>query len=215
MWFWLHCLHPKIAEFGQIIVRKGCEVYLANRVKDRALAYRKLLAGIFAAVAVVCGASVSALGTFDPFMSENTPIKGIKVAELRVIGGVNDVAMLWSTATEGSPALTILDVEDPTANDALEVYFDRPLPSGDIEIKGATISALIKGEPLFSPLEGLPNVAWKGKTCVGCHAWDRANLCEQAERYTKASGEAALGKKHPYGGSFKRNLTHWANGGCQ
>jgi hypothetical protein len=186
-----------------------------TRIKDLALAYRKFITGMIAAVALICGASVSALGSFDPTMPDRTKSQGVKVAELRIIGGLEDVAMLWPATTEGSPALTILDVEDPSAVDALDVYFDRPLPSGDIEIKGATISALIKGEPLFSPIEGLPDVAWKGKTCVGCHAWERANLCEQAERYTKASGEAALGKKHPYGGSFKRNLKHWANGGCQ
>ena len=143
-------------------------------------------------------------------------------AELSVVGSTleaapgDNVAMLWPADGSLEPALTILDVEGHAGAEAYgPVFFDQPLPTGGLMVKGATIEALIMGAPEFPPIDGLPEIAWKDKQCSDCHQWQRANLCEQGAHYGGSRGSAALTKKHPYGGSFKRNLMVWAEGGCQ
>ncbi|MEM9583116.1 MAG: caspase family protein [Pseudomonadota bacterium] len=101
------------------------------------------------------------------------------------------------------------------SNVPLPVFFDQPMPEGIEEILGKTIMQAAAGNPLFSPIEGLPPEAWQTKVCSDCHQWTRDDLCAQANTYVAQSETRALDKMHPYGGSFKRNLKTWAQGGCQ
>ena len=95
-----------------------------------------------------------------------------------------------------------------------QLTFDTPLISDDTDINGKTLAELAKGTPLFSPLDGLPDAVWKGKTCSSCHAWGRDALCTQGATYLNVKTAAAVNKKHPFGGGFKRNLMTWAEQGC-
>ncbi len=107
-------------------------------------------------------------------------------------------------------------VEEPaTELPATTVLFDVPLATGDPEIVGQTLAELIKGNPLFPPVEGLPESYWKDQQCSNCHDWQRVNLCEQANTYLSDAGSENLTKQHPYGGTFKQNLRSWAQGGCE
>ena len=96
-----------------------------------------------------------------------------------------------------------------------EVTFAAPLTARSPEVMGKSIEELIKGSPLYPPIEGLPESFWKAQDCSNCHEWNPANLCEQANFYLSDAGAANLTKQHPYGGTFKLNLAQWARGGCQ
>ncbi len=107
-------------------------------------------------------------------------------------------------------------VDQPAAPvETSAVFFDVPLQNGDPEIVGQTLAELIKGNPLFPPVEGLPESYWKDQECSNCHDWQRANLCDQANTYLSDAGSQNLEKQHPYGGTFKQNLQSWARGGCE
>lgn len=94
------------------------------------------------------------------------------------------------------------------------VAFDTPLGVGDPEIATRSIAEIITGSPLFPPIDGLPDIAWKDKACASCHHWNQENLCTQAKTYL-ADGKAALAKNHPLGGAFKQVLAIWARDGCK
>lgn len=94
------------------------------------------------------------------------------------------------------------------------VAFNTPLGAGDPELATRSISDLISASPRFPPIEGLPEAAWKDKTCASCHQWEQANLCTQAQTYMNDQTRA-LTKEHPFGGVFKQLLRIWAEGGCQ
>lgn len=94
------------------------------------------------------------------------------------------------------------------------VFFNRPVKFGDPAIDGKSIAQLIKGEPLFSPVEGLDKSVWEGKHCDGCHEWNQARLCEQAKNFA-ANDVSVLRLQHPLGTRFKVALARWAQGGCQ
>ena len=91
--------------------------------------------------------------------------------------------------------------------------FTTPFPSGE-GITGMTLEELVKGSPLFPPIDGIPEAMWKGQLCSNCHEWTREALCDQAKTYLAESAERALAKPHPYGGVFKQGLKGWAAGGC-
>lgn len=97
------------------------------------------------------------------------------------------------------------------ASDA--VKFSEPITSGAYPVIGHSLAELIAGVPLFPPIEGLEESAWK-KTCNNCHKWDKQTLCVQAGVYAK-DPKAALRIKHPYGGPEKVAMMKWAEGGCQ
>ncbi|CTQ57645.1 putative protein containing caspase domain protein [Roseibium album] len=94
------------------------------------------------------------------------------------------------------------------------VAFNKPLGAGGPELATRSISDLISASPQFPPIEGLPEAAWKDKTCASCHQWEQANLCTQAKTYVDDKTRA-LSKDHPFGGVFKQLLQVWAEGGCQ
>lgn len=106
----------------------------------------------------------------------------------------------------------------PAATEAVpdgdDVFFNRPLTHGGDEIVGRTIEELIAGSPVYPPIEGLPESVWKGQQCSHCHEWNQERLCTQANTYLADAGTRALGKEHPFGGGFKRNLRNWARAGC-
>ena len=94
------------------------------------------------------------------------------------------------------------------------ILFDEPIQANIPEIANRSIADLIKGSPLHPPIENLPDVFWKGKTCSNCHQWQEDNLCEQAKTYL-ADRPDAVYKPHPYGGAFKAALRIWARDGCR
>lgn len=120
------------------------------------------------------------------------------------------IDLLWSelNAPEKAP------VEQTASLVSASLTFTTPLTEGTADIIGKTFEDLIKGKPLFPPIEGLPEQVWKSKDCSSCHEWQQANLCEQAHTYASDVGSENLTKKHPYGGSFKLNLRTWAAHGC-
>lgn len=117
------------------------------------------------------------------------------------------------TAVAVSEPEAVEDTGSP--QNPMPVYFDQPMQEGVAEIVGKTLLQAAGGNPLFAPIEGLPESMWKDQECGSCHQWDRSSLCDQAMTYLKQSASRALQKPHPYGGSFKRNLRTWAKGDCQ
>lgn len=101
----------------------------------------------------------------------------------------------------------------PASQTPETVLFDKPLGFGNPEIASRSIAELITGSPLFPPIEGLPEAAWKDQHCAACHNWEKSNLCDQASTYV-ANNTRALEKQHPLGGSFKDALRIWARDGC-
>ncbi|WP_109466713.1 caspase family protein [Albibacillus kandeliae] len=94
------------------------------------------------------------------------------------------------------------------------VTFTSPIPSDTPQVNGRSIAQLIDSEPLFPPIEGLPETYWKGQHCSNCHQWTEERICTQAQTYLSPELQHSLDKKHPLGGSFKRALKVWAEGGC-
>jgi len=95
------------------------------------------------------------------------------------------------------------------------MFFNQPLTEGPSEIVGKTILEIIELSPLFPPIDGLPDAAWKNRSCSTCHKWTRDTLCTQAATYIKEGGARALRKEHPFGGSLKRHLRLWAENDCK
>ncbi len=95
------------------------------------------------------------------------------------------------------------------------VLFDVPIAQGIPEIVGKTIMQVTELSPIFPPIEGLPEPLWKTEKCSSCHQWTRHDLCEQAKFYLTQNTSRSTSQSHPFGGSFKRNLKHWAGGGCK
>lgn len=140
---------------------------------------------------------------------------------VQVLAAEQSAAVLTIPAEDitapGSDVATEIAAVTPTdtaATEPVAVSFATPLVQGDPAIVGKTIAELIKGSPLFPPVEGLPESFWKDQTCSACHAWDEANLCAQANTYLTEAGSVNLTKQHPYGGTFKQNIRDWAIGGC-
>jgi uncharacterized caspase-like protein len=98
---------------------------------------------------------------------------------------------------------------------AAELSFQSAIAEGTPEITGKSIEQLILGEPLYPPIEGLPDEAWKGQKCSSCHQWEKANLCEQGTFYVNEPSFTAAEKQHPLGGAFKLTLRRWAELGCR
>ncbi|WP_235981610.1 caspase family protein [Methylobrevis albus] len=93
------------------------------------------------------------------------------------------------------------------------VFFDAPVLFGDPTIDGMSLSQLIEGKPLYSPVEGLPREYWDAQ-CSSCHQWTRDRLCVQGRTYQTA-GENVLRLEHPYGARFKVALGEWARNECR
>lgn len=94
------------------------------------------------------------------------------------------------------------------------IYFDKPIGIGPVPVNGRSIEELIRGKPLFSPIEGLDKSLWE-KDCSSCHQWNRESLCDQGKTYAGQNIRLVLRHPHPYGGPFKLAITRWAAKGCQ
>jgi hypothetical protein len=90
--------------------------------------------------------------------------------------------------------------------------FDQPIPFGPFPVNGRSLKEMIDTEPLFSPLDGLPEELWK-KKCTTCHQWDQARLCAQGATYIQ-SPRNVLRVPHPFGGALKLAMMRWAQSGC-
>ncbi|WP_292081793.1 caspase domain-containing protein [Mesorhizobium sp.] len=119
-----------------------------------------------------------------------------------------------SAQTDDQLALNALREKIPKLATDGPIFFDRPVKFGDAAIDGKSIAQLIKGQPLFSPVEGLDKSVWQGKHCDGCHEWNEARLCEQAKNFA-ANDVSILRLQHPLGTRFKVALARWAQGGCK
>ncbi|MCA0012047.1 caspase domain-containing protein [Mesorhizobium sp. B292B1B] len=126
----------------------------------------------------------------------------------------NATANPAGSADESELALNILRQKIPKLASDDPIFFDRPINFGDPEIDGKSIAELIKGEPRFSPVEGLDNSVWKGKHCSGCHDWNETRLCDQAKNFA-TNDVSVLRLQHPLGTRFKVALAKWAQGGCK
>lgn len=113
------------------------------------------------------------------------------------------------TATSSAEQLALANTPSET------ITFETPLRRGASEIQGRSIEELVQLIPLYAPIEGLPDELWKDQPCANCHEWTPSALCTQAKTYMEQTTQRALGKPHPFGGSFKQNLRDWASGGCQ
>ncbi|HUG61383.1 MAG TPA: caspase domain-containing protein [Methylomirabilota bacterium] len=109
-------------------------------------------------------------------------------------------------------ALNLLRKQIPKIETEGPVFYDRPVRFGDVAIDGKSISELIQGKPLYSPIEGLDPAAWDTQ-CTSCHAWTRETLCEQSMTYAKID-VSVMRLPHPYGTRFKVALSDWAKNGC-
>ena len=98
---------------------------------------------------------------------------------------------------------------------ASDVTFTGLIKFGPPEIVDHSIESLISSQPLFAPIEGLPEEAWKGLVCSNCHQWEKAALCDQGKFYVAQEPPEALEAQHPLGGAFKLTLKRWAEQGCQ
>lgn len=131
--------------------------------------------------------------------------------ELTTLAAKTPAVEVAVAAPEPDPApVAEVEVAEPTS-----MLYDTPLPNGVEGVKGRSIAQLIKGGPLFPPIDGIPESMWKGQTCSNCHSWTRAALCDQGKTYLSQNGERALAKNHPLGGPFKRALKIWASGDCR
>lgn len=121
-------------------------------------------------------------------------------------------------APHSQPALAARQTDDQLALNALREKFRSWRRMGRsfsiARSSSATRRSTIKGEPLFSPVEGLYKSVWQGKHCDGCHQWNETRLCEQAKNFA-ANDVSVLRLQHPLGTRFKVALARWAQGGCQ
>ncbi|MDN5786416.1 hypothetical protein [Pseudorhodobacter sp.] len=117
--------------------------------------------------------------------------------------------------TAALPETTVASPEPGTTASQTGIGFETQLHSPGTPVDGKTIAELIKGSPLFPPIEGIPENMWKNQTCSNCHQWTKEALCTQGATYTGPNGPHSLAKLHPYGGAFKAALLTFALEGCQ
>jgi hypothetical protein len=96
-----------------------------------------------------------------------------------------------------------------------DITFTTPLAAGEEGVKGRSIADLLEGSPLYAPIEGLPDEAWKGQPCATCHQWTAKDLCDQGNTLNRPDMAARLDLPHPYGPAFKLALRTFATGGCR
>ena len=90
--------------------------------------------------------------------------------------------------------------------------FSTPMRGITDELNGRSIESLLKVQPTYPPILGLPDKLWKNRACTSCHKWKRANLCTQAKTY---QGRDKPDFPHPHGPQFHVVLKVWGETGCQ
>lgn len=111
-------------------------------------------------------------------------------------------------------ALNMLRQQIPKLDSDEPIFFDKPVHFGDPAIDNKSIAELVKGKPLFPPIEGLDKSIWADRHCSGCHQWTQERLCEQAQTYAKVD-VSVLRLQHPLGVRFKVALGKWAKNECR
>ncbi len=127
----------------------------------------------------------------------------------------SELALLALNPPDDPAPVAMADPAPLPVADLTGLTFATPFPVGE-HTKGKSIAQLIAtASPQFAPMEGLPEEAWRDKSCANCHAWTEDSLCDQAKTYTKPEAAEALTKPHPLGETFKIGLKEWALGGCK
>jgi hypothetical protein len=116
-----------------------------------------------------------------------------------------------SASTTPSPSMRPSHTSAATDPDNV-LRFTQPVPFGPFPVNGRSLKELAESQPLFPPLEGIPDEMWK-KPCATCHKWNQARLCEQGKTYAQ-SARQVLRHQHPFGGAYKIALMKWAKSGC-
>lgn len=134
------------------------------------------------------------------------------------------LATFPESSLRGEAEEKLRKLQADTARGALEaqifaaldpITFSAPLEFGAETIVGLSIQQIMtEASPMFPPVEGLPASVWEGQSCDNCHGWTREMLCTQGEVYINMDPERYQTKPHPFGGSFKINLRHWAQNDC-
>ena len=128
-----------------------------------------------------------------------------------------DIAALTSappaTAPNPQPAPAAANVPPPDVFGNGVITFTGKITAGPTPVNGSSLAQLIAGLPIYPPIEGLPDAAWK-KTCNNCHQWNQQSLCVQAKLYAE-DPKMTMRIQHPYGGPEKIAMMKWAQGGCQ
>jgi hypothetical protein len=96
-----------------------------------------------------------------------------------------------------------------------DITFTTPLTAGVDGVAGRSLADLLAATPLYPPIEGLPDEAWKDQPCTACHQWTVMDLCEQGKTLNRPEMDSRLDLPHPYGPAFKRALRTFAQGGCR
>lgn len=137
-----------------------------------------------------------------------------------VVGESDQPAAGGQTQTAAAPpagqdqaAIDALRAQIPELPTDAPIFFDIPIQFGDPAIDGKSISMLIQGKPLFSPVEGLEHKLWDNH-CSACHQWTKERLCEQAKMYV-TKDTMIMRLPHPLGTRFKVALGRWAQNDCQ
>lgn len=138
-----------------------------------------------------------------------------EIATIRDQQGSQKPAAAAEAEQQTEVAMTSQEPATITTGTEQTITFTSPLTVGSEQIVGRSIEELLAGSPLYPPVEGLPESYWAEETCSSCHQWTQEALCTQAQIYISANAERSLAKQHPYGGTFKKNLSAWAEGGCQ
>jgi len=143
-----------------------------------------------------------------PQDSANTPPSGSSadVSDSKTTEPVTPQAATPQAPAPSEPAT------DVTAAMEGILKFTEPVPYGAHQVRGKSLKELVEGEPLFPPIEGLPENLWK-KKCSSCHKWTAKLLCEQGQSYIPRAAEI-FRHQHPYGGAYKLSLMRWAKTGC-
>jgi hypothetical protein len=152
--------------------------------------------------------------------NKRTAMDGWAIKSALQPAGASDVAVLSAPAPvppSPSPAATP-PASAPSAPAAAAsgpdtVTFNGIIKEGPTPINGSSLAKLIQSIPVFSPIAGLPEDAWK-KTCNNCHQWNQQSLCVQAKLYVN-NPKMMLRIQHPFGGPEKVAMMKWAQGGCK
>ncbi len=89
--------------------------------------------------------------------------------------------------------------------------FSKPMRGISDELNGRSIESMLKIQPTFPPILGLPDRTWKNRACTACHKWKKENLCTQAQTYQFRDKPDF---PHPHGPQFHVALKIWGENGC-
>ena len=152
--------------------------------------------------------------------SQRTAMDGWAIKSGLQLAGSSDVTALNAPAPpaaapkpQPAPAPAAANTPPPDIFGHSVITFTGKITEGPTPVNGSSLAQLITGTPIYPPIDGLPDAAWK-KTCNNCHQWNQQSLCVQAKLYAK-DPKMTMRIQHPYGGPEKIAMMKWAQGGCQ